>query len=713
MKRLLFFSLVVLTICTFVFPQETKHNLNINAVPFGTLPMGSSSDLFNFGYGIDADAAFQPAGWKGFGIGAGAQFMMLPIQTQNSLYVISAGAGPVYSMLLGDKLTLFANARVGYYFFDSMGWDMGDANGGHLMYSGGGGAAFNLTGPFSLGLGLSYDYYTNLYNGLGISLYARLDYTVTAKERAVRDYSSKDEQVEPMKNKDNKDEKGKGVELRDMDLITLFPVLYKYYDNHPIGTVRVKNFESKTAEDITVEFYMERYMDNPMEAGKSFTLKAGEETIIELYGLFTQDMMEITEGTKASARVNITYTMGGKNKSDKYNPVLEVNNRNALTWDDDQKIASFITAKDPDVLEFSKKITNWMQEFENPAVDENLQKGIVLFEALKSYGIRYEIDPATPFASLSEQTEMVDFIQFPKQTLKYTTGDCDDLTALYTSMLESVGVETAIITIPGHIYMAFGLKTLAIDARNNFSRPDEYIFREDKVWVPVEITMFQESFEDAWLEGAKEWRENLSKDQAMFYSTYSSWQQYQAVGFKDNSGGIETPRRSDVTGEFVKSMSRYVQQEIFPQESVIRDRMAKSNKKYIYQNKLAVLYARYGLYDDALETFEDINKSRVYLPALLNTGNIYFLQKDYETALDWYDRVLEKNASNKKALLGSARCNHELENYGTVRKAYQKLKSVDSALAQRFAYLDLRGEEAQRAADSVGIKEVVLWEEDE
>ncbi|MDC7234691.1 MAG: hypothetical protein PQJ58_15775 [Spirochaetales bacterium] len=67
-----------------------------------------------------------------------------------------------------------------------------------------------------------------------------------------------------------------------------------------------------------------------------------------------------------------------------------------------------------------------MQKLENPAVDENFQKGIALFEAVKSYSMKYEVDPATPFAALSTQTDTVDFIQFPRQTLVYTTGVIND-----------------------------------------------------------------------------------------------------------------------------------------------------------------------------------------------------------------------------------------------------------------------------------------------
>jgi len=54
---------------------------------------------------------------------------------------------------------------------------------------------------------------------------------------------------------------------------------------------------------------------------------------------------------------------------------------------------------------------------------------------------------------------------------------------------------------------------------------------------------------------------------------------------------------------------------------------------------------------------------------------------------------------SRDVLLYLARVSHELENYGLVRKSYQKLKNVDADLADNFTYLDLRGEEVTRAVD--------------
>ena len=393
--------------------------------------------------------------------------------------------------------------------------------------------------------------------------------------------------------------------------------------------------------------------------------------------------------------------------------MLEFHNRNALTWDDDRKIASFVTAKDPEVLSFAKQIVSWIQEVKNPAVDENLQKGIALFEAVRKYGINYEIDPTTPFTEFSENETAIDFLQFPRQTFLFTNGDCDDLTALYTSLLEAVGVETAIITIPGHIYAAFTLSSTAEEARRAFSSPDELIFIEDKVWVPVEITLFQNSFEKAWQEGAKEWRENESREQARLYPTRKSWELYQAVGFREETAPVTLPNRSAVTSAFNQALTRHLEQEIYPQVARLQNKMAGSKTPYIYKNKLAVLYARNGMYEHAMKNLEEIADTRDYSPALINLGNIYFLKNNYKKALDYYQRVVNRDNSNKTALLGVARCHHELENYGFVGTTYDKLKIVDPDLATRFAYLDLKGAEAGRAASAAGVQNIVVWEEEE
>ena len=139
---------------------------------------------------------------------------------------------------------------------------------------------------------------------------------------------------------------------------------------------------------------------------------------------------------------------------------------------------------------------------------------------------------------------------------------------------------------------------------------------------------------------------------------------------------------------------------------------SRGNPKYI--NKLGILYARYGLYDKAEKEFMKvlINNSR-YVPSLINLGNIYYLKKQIETAITYYNKAYKIAPNNPRVLLCIARANHELENYDKAGRAYRKLKSINPGLAQQFTYLEMKAGETTtaRASNIAEKKEVVLWEE--
>ncbi|MBN2873778.1 MAG: hypothetical protein JXM71_01685, partial [Spirochaetales bacterium] len=586
-------ALAVLLGVAFASVQGQEENqVTVLAVPTGALPLGSSVDYFTFGAGIELSASFIPGTLKYFGLKAGTSFLTLPLNSpaeDHSIWTLSAFGGPFVRLPFGERFSLYASGQGGYYQWQGAGWDAGDVAGGGFVLGGSGGALFKVAGNFTLGASVSYDYYSSLYNGLGVSLALSLDYPGMAAPTG-------------------------SVILEDIRLLPLFPVLYSYYTSHPVGQATVVNTGKKAAQDVSVQFYVERYMDNPMTVGATFDLAAGERRTVDLFALFTEDLMDITEGTKISAKVSASYP-GRKDVFVKdYSTVLEFYNRNAMMWDDDRKIASFITAKDPEIMNFAKNVGTWMQAVKNPAIDENLQKAMAVFEAVRAYGIQYEIDPSTPFSEFSEDAHSIDFLQFPRQTLQYTNGDCDDLTALYTSLLEAIGVETAFITVPGHIYAAFALKGTEEETRKSFSTAADLIFLDGVVWLPVEITMFQESFEKAWQAGAKQWRENIDKAQATLYPTRAAWTTYQAVGFS-GGGSITLPDKVVVTKAMAATLKKHVDREIFPQVSALKKKIASSKGAPRYRNTLAVTYARYGLYDQALAELNEVIKAQAYPPA--------------------------------------------------------------------------------------------------
>ena len=256
-----------------------------------------------------------------------------------------------------------------------------------------------------------------------------------------------------------------------------------------------------------VSFFVKQYMDQPKVCGEFPKLARGQEVEVPVYALFNDGIFAVTEGTKTAGEISVEYSYLGRELSNSYPVTVTVNNRNAMTWDDNRKAAAFVTAKDPLILSFAKRIGSGIDAAGRTAFSGKLRLAMGLFEALSSYGIGYIQDPTTPYAELSANKTALDFLQFPGQTLAYKAGDCDDISILYCALLEAVGVRTAFITAPGHIFMAFNLEMEAETAKKTFQNPNDLIFRDGETWVPVEITLVRDGFLKAWTIGAKEWRE--------------------------------------------------------------------------------------------------------------------------------------------------------------------------------------------------------------
>ena len=228
--------------------------------------------------GLNLDLAYFPEAWGGFGVNTGLEFLMLPIVTKSHMEVLAAGFGPGFNQPLGQKADFYIRTQAGYCHFRSRQWEIEGIDGSSFILRAGAGGSLRFGNVLSLGLGGFYGYYDKLYNGIGVTLYGQLDFgrgKGTIQDKPVRDYTP-EEKITPLDDEMPKPD-GKGVELYDFNLTTLFPVLYKYYDANPVGSVIIRNFEDIPAEEVTVKFYMERYMDNPMKTGESFTLQPGEE----------------------------------------------------------------------------------------------------------------------------------------------------------------------------------------------------------------------------------------------------------------------------------------------------------------------------------------------------------------------------------------------------------------------------------------------------
>ena len=241
---------------------------------------------------------------------------------------------------------------------------------------------------------------------------------------------------------------------------------------------------------------------------------------------------------------------------------------------------------------------------------------------------------------------------------------------------------------------------------------NEFIFRDGKVWVPVEVTERDGPFLKAWQEGAKEWRENLLKKQADFYPVRDAWKTYEPVNYPGMGSQSAMPDQARVVKDFEQDKMGLIAREISDKETGLLAAASRSNNSPKSVNSLGVLYARYDLSDKAEAKFQAAVKTSEYVPALVNLGNLRFRDGKTDDALAFYERAFKQEPHDPLVLLGLARANHELQNYGTVNKEYDELRTLSPELADQFAYLRLQGEESTRAAEASQVVGVVVWAEE-
>jgi hypothetical protein len=501
---------------------------------------------------------------------------------------------------------------------------------------------------------------------------------------------------------------GKDIALT-AEIDQIFPVFHKYYDDHPIGKAILKNKGKGTIEGIQVQLIVKGYMTEKKPCTGLDRLEPGAQKEVELYALFTKDVLEISEPTKALANISVEYTAGGQAWTQEFVQTVSFLNRNNMTWDDDNRVAAFVTANDRSIMMFRSAVVTIVDQA-SAAVDAKLRTAIAIHEALRLYGMKYWSDPKSSFVDAYKKKTDVDYLQFPEQTLQLRTGDCDDLSILYAALLEASSVDTAFITVPGHIFIAFELLMPPEKAKTAFFKWEDLIITKGKAWVPLEVTSIKESFLKAWETGAKEWRDASSRGQAILFTFEDARKKYAPVGFSTTAPAMSLPSESALASAYKAEVKKFIDREIATAVAVLKAEINKNGGKPESVNRLGALYASYGLFNEAENEFLGILKKTEYVPTLVNLGNIAFLRGNAQKAAEYYERAQKKDPDRPLVLLGLARAHHELENYGKVQTAYSRLKTVDPSLASDYTYLELRGTEATRAASISEVTQRVEWD---
>ena len=247
-KRSLVFLLFLVFFTSPVFSQSLFNSLlTLKVAPGANIPMGEDSDLFELNYGGNVSGEismpFFPALYTSVDIG----YNYVPLRTDvTELSLMAFGAGFGLELNPIPTLSIRAFGSGGYYY----GFlHNGDDSGGYPYAGGGLGAYVLFSSRFGVGVDAGYRQYLGLKSEVFVN--AGLIFNIIPSQKGSGTGSVL--QHKP----------GEGLDLLNVNLGSVFPVFFSYYDDNPVGTAVLKNHEKKKIKEIEVTFYVKQYMDNP------------------------------------------------------------------------------------------------------------------------------------------------------------------------------------------------------------------------------------------------------------------------------------------------------------------------------------------------------------------------------------------------------------------------------------------------------------------
>ena len=247
----------------------------------------------------------------------------------------------------------------------------------------------------------------------------------------------------------------RSIEFHQPDVEDMFAAMQSFYVDHPVGQVEIRNTESYALEDVTVSFFQPGYMNIGTTAEVIPSLKPGESRVIPLTASFDQNVFSLEGVTPLTGEIQVDYTLRTRHASQVVPVTYDLYDKNSITWDDDRKVAAFITSGDSALGNYMSFLRQSCRNVVNPGYCENVQTAMQVFYGLTEIGCLYQRDPTLAFENAQGDSLVVDSVNLPRETLVKLAGDCDDLMVLYNAMLESAGIETGFVTVPGHIYSIF------------------------------------------------------------------------------------------------------------------------------------------------------------------------------------------------------------------------------------------------------------------
>jgi fibronectin type 3 domain-containing protein len=471
------------------------------------------------------------------------------------------------------------------------------------------------------------------------------------------------------------------LEITDVKFRNIFSNTYKLYEQDGVGTIKLTNNTNKPIDQITVRFTIKNFMDFPVEQ-KIAELLPGQSQELHLKAVFNNSILTVTEDTPVQASVEASYFENGSPIAFNSNATLMVYEKHRLIWDEHGRFASFITPKDAPIMSFVRSVITQYKETK----DESLLASAV-FNAMGTIGMTYIQDPNDPYQEVKGDTKVVDYIQFPRETLERKSGDCVDFVGFYMTALESMGIQTRAIEVPGHMLMMFSTG-INVD-EDGYTMDDLYIPYEGKLWIPVETTLVGKPFIKAWEAGSANYHKWKDKDLTIL-NVEDQWQTYKPATLPDAPGKAIEVTREAIEKQYPNELQSLIKISLQTKTHRYMQILANDPTDVEAHLQLGIIMAKAGDTKEAMQYFDKVlSFDHKNAAAMNNRGNVFMVMERYRDAQKAYVAAAQASPDDPEILVNLAKAYKATKDIRKAREAISKAQGMDPSIRKRYKALTL------------------------
>lgn len=534
--------------------------------------------------------------------------------------------------------------------------------------------------------------------GLGISslssglIYDAVKALFTAKNLQPNDETYNNAYQNAVKMREQISKNSEPLSISEIQIPAIFPSLYQNYSQAtqlPLGNLVITNNMGEPITPSTLTLLISGLMDQPTHQ-KAGALVGYSNSSINLTALFNETILNLEQTATHKVQIKLTYRYQGSLQSASKEFPVTIHPRNAITWSDKRRLASFILPSNPVLTGLQQKIEQLYNLSSVNTVNSSLNTAVQVYTYLNHYGLKYVADPNLNYATVSANTSLLDYLQFPAETLQRKTGDCDDLVTLYCALLEAAGLRVAYLDLPGHVMMAFDLGTKPERVNELGLLPQEVIVYDQSVWIPIETTLLgQAGFISAWDKGAQRYYLEIAKgNQPELVTLADARKVYHPANYTPPNFILPSENKNNILTEYTEQVYRLSSKINAGVMTELQNQMESEPNNIYLKNKHAILLAKSGETNKAKDVLLKAMEIAPESPSIQNNlGNIYYQQGDYQTAIKHYHKAHQFDSEDVQTLVNLGKAYLASENKSEAKKWFDIAISMNKNLTSFISKL--------------------------